>query len=291
MKEYIRFIVSLKNEDHNYYFNRINERIKKDYGGKSVVKEVDVKLEARISFTEIEIYKVLFYKETYSSMNINVSIFTNDHYNIKNLEELKIKIKNILLKKINQEGENNKCYWLKDLQIEEMSINLYSDFHRLENQLRSFINKVLCNAIGCNWLNEILHYLPSRLEEKHTRGKSRRGQVSSFSNVDDFLFSLDTGDLIDIIKLEIKEMDYREIKKLDSCLKSLEKEKNIDSFLSKINSMKEVRVDFWKNHFKNYLKESFIECWADFEKNRNHVMHNKPLDVKAYQKSKKIYLK
>jgi hypothetical protein len=45
----------------------------------------------------------------------------------------------------------------------------------------------------------------------------------------------------------------------------------------------EVETDLWQSLFSKYFPEKFIEDWKDFCKNRNHVAHNKLLDLNAHK--------
>lgn len=44
------------------------------------------------------------------------------------------------------------CTWLMDDQSEMLCANLYHKIFRIENQLRTFANKVLIQHLGLNWL-------------------------------------------------------------------------------------------------------------------------------------------
>lgn len=48
-----------------------------------------------------------------------------------------------------------------------------------------------------------------------------------------------------------------------------------------------IDTDFWDKHFSKYLPNNFLDILGIYEKNRNHVAHNKLLDRQAYQSIKK----
>ena len=63
------------------------------------------------------------------------------------LEKLKIEIK----KRMNVDWK--RCDWLIDEPSEALCTELYSEFFKLENRIRSFVSRVLTLHLGVDWLS------------------------------------------------------------------------------------------------------------------------------------------
>jgi hypothetical protein len=269
----------------------VKEKLKKEYPFINIEQNYEDDIKCSLCFFDDteknEEYKVEVLLQTYKDININVKIYTRDKSSYINLEKLKINIKNILKK---LEG-TNECYWIKDLQVEKFAVELYADIHKLENKFRSFINTVLCNALGCLWFENIKKFIGSELGAKYGQNKGSMRQLEKLNDVNDFLFSLDTGDLLKIVELKGKELNRDKIDQLENHLLKLKNNNNIESFFTNIEKLKEIKIDLWNRYFKFYLNENFKENWKNFNKNRNHIMHNKPIDSSAFKKIKENFNK
>ena len=65
----------------------------------------------------------------------------------KTLEALKLVLKD----RVSKDWQG--CTWLIDDQSEFLCAELYPHFFRLENRIRAFVNEVLIQHMGQNWLN------------------------------------------------------------------------------------------------------------------------------------------
>ncbi|WP_437403554.1 hypothetical protein [Bacillus tropicus] len=225
--------------------------------------------------------------ETYSGIQhlfIDIKpqkIHTND-FDL-NLHELKIQIKNNLRK------DWEECVWLEDEQSTSISEELYGKIYRVENKLRQFINMKMIRKNGVEWWE---NYSPSYLKEKYKkRQKDYKMAAESFKNVSDRLLSIDTDDLLKIMTYQIKKLKIQDFTTLEVMLEDIKENGEavnlVQNYKAIVNEMKknmDVKEDLWEGIFKEYFPENFIEEWERFCKNRNHVAHNKLLDLSALDK-------
>jgi len=191
------------------------------------------------------------------------------------LHQVKVILKNNLLK------DWEKCIWLDDHQSEFFSRQLTPEIYRVENQLRQFINMVMVSNFGVTWWDD---FVPYELKLKHkVRLRHFRKGVPSFSNVDDRLLSIDTDELMEIMKIQIKRWNPTFDPAVAVLLEKGEKEKGAKDKLAEIiKNQFEVVNDLWVTVFKNYFDELFEDQWNDFSINRNHLAHNKLIDLTAF---------
>ncbi|KAB2458719.1 hypothetical protein F8161_19645 [Bacillus cereus] len=200
-----------------------------------------------------------------------------------NLHELKIQIKNKLRK------DWEECVWLEDEQSTSISEELYGKIYRVENKLRQFINMKMIRKNGVEWWE---NYSPSYLNEKYKkRQKDYKMAAESFKNVSDRLLSIDTDDLLKIMTYQIKKLKIQDFTTLEVMLEGIKENGEavnlVQNYKAIVNEMKknmDVKEDLWEGIFKEYFPENFIEEWERFCKNRNHVAHNKLLDLSALDK-------
>ncbi|MCD9104344.1 MULTISPECIES: hypothetical protein [Bacillus] len=130
------------------------------------------------------------------------------------------------------------------------------------------------------------------LQEKYSkRRKDYKIAAESFKNVSDSLLSIDTDDLLEIMTYKAKKFKIKDISKLEVMLEGVKEHgeavklvQNYKAIISEMKNNMDIKVDLWKEIFKEYFSESFIEEWRRFCKNRNHVAHNKLLDLNAFNK-------
>ncbi|QED47015.1 hypothetical protein [Cytobacillus dafuensis] len=244
-----------------------------------------IKLESensRLYFIETEIYTYNNSKHLFVSI---VPQFINQEFD-KDLSELKFIIKNSLRK------DWEECIWLKDEQSSSFAKELYADIHELENQLRQFINIVMIRNFGVNWWDK---YTTRKIKDKYkARFSSYKRVAQSYANVSDRLLSIDTDDLLEIMTLKINKFAPENDHVVTNLLESLKETGDISTVaaeykkvIEKLRKECEVEIDLWDSLFGKYFPEGFIDEWSDFGKNRNHVAHNKLLDLNAYKTIKK----
>ncbi|AJA48520.1 hypothetical protein CPAST_c24500 [Clostridium pasteurianum DSM 525 = ATCC 6013] len=225
------------------------------------------------------------------------------------LENIKIDIKNFWInrleerkKQIGKDIVRYKCIWIEDTQSLDLSNKAYSKINIIENSLRTFINKIMLNRCGLNWQGI---FLKSKVEKNYSnRTGGYKAAVKNFSDIDDFLLSIDAMDLVNL-------MDYEEefimLKDVDNKVNELnEKIKNTNSnihwwnakkvemlFDEIVNKNKIKSKSVWENYFSDLfdikdkygaeksselLKSNFREQWREFCMYRNHIAHNKFID-------------
>ncbi|EJR80199.1 hypothetical protein [Bacillus cereus] len=258
----------------NYYIYEEAERAAK------IKIETETKNSTALYFTEmtLETYKGiqhLFIKIEPQKIHANDFDY--------NLHELKLHIKNQLRK------DWAECVWLEDEQSTSISEELYGKIYRVENKLRQFINMKMIRRKGVDWWE---NYSPSYLKEKYKkRQNDYKMAAESFKNVNDILLSIDTDDLLKIMRYQVKKLKIQDFTKLEVMLEGIKENGEavnlVQNYKAIVNEMKknmDVKEDLWEGIFKEYFPENFIEEWERFCKNRNHVAHNKLLDLSALDK-------
>lgn len=236
----------------------------------------------RLYFIETEIYTYNNSKHLFVSI---VPQFKEQGLD-KDLSELKFIVKNSLRK------DWEECIWLKDEQSISFANELYADIHELENQLRQFINIIMIRNFGVNWWDK---YTTRKIRDKYKARFSQYKRVAqSFANVSDRLLSIDTDDLLEIMTLKIQKFAPVNDHVVTNLLESLKETGDISTVaaeykrvIEKLRKECAVEIDLWDSLFGKYFPEGFREEWSDFGKNRNHVAHNKLLDLNAYKTIKK----
>ena len=203
----------------------------------------------------------------------NYEINIEDDY----LEKLKISVKDYIKTRF----PCKKIYWLFDSESENFSSKLYPKIFKVENLIREIIVTVLSKKFGTDWWE----LMDEKIKDKY---KNRIGKykemVEHFKDIDGNLLSIDTGDLIKILEMQIKiwedtEENREELRKL------LEKPNlKIKKLADKIKDQQITKHDYWNDIFVQLLQEGFIEKIKDFENYRNHIAHNKYIDKETYKK-------
>lgn len=195
--------------------------------------------------------------------------FDNDLYNIK------LKIKNMI------RDNWRECFWLEDRQSTKLSEELYGKIYRVENLLRQFINMVMTRTFGLKWWEK---FIPFELKSKYkSRYTAYKRIAPSFTNINDNLLSIDTSDLIEIITYEYQKWEPSYTEEIESLLRKKDIQKDANKIATRLKEQLVTKIDFWEMYFEQYLDEDFLNKWNEFSKNRNHVAHNKLLDLDAYK--------
>ena len=173
------------------------------------------------------------------------------------------------------------CIWLEDSQSQRLAEELYAQIYKVENDLRNFINILMTRRLGVKWWE---NYVDNNIS---MTSKSRKGpyrlMAPLYKNIDSNLFSIDTNHLKDIMIYKQKQWVPSYDPKVEEWLKS---NNSVDSVKARdkiFNSQFQVKVDLWKDVFSNYFKDDFISIWDEFSKNRNHIAHNKLIDLEAHR--------
>lgn len=186
--------------------------------------------------------------------------------------------------------------WLEDFQSEHFNKILANDFYLLENKYREVINEILTYNLGSSWSDKYtkVYNLPRKESIYDYKQK-----VSIFKDIDANLFTLLTGEISDIIMKPtvtvVNDENYKEV--LEEIMKDAFSKDNVISdkklrdkikdneiFDKKSNSLYE---DFFaKLIFKEEGNRMLKNLWEDIVKRRNHIAHNKPIDIIFYKKTK-----
>lgn len=192
------------------------------------------------------------------------------------LERLKFEIKAAFRK----DWEN--CVWLLDEQSEQLCSDLYPQIFRAENRLRAFSNKALMWKLGTHWINS--PGLEKYAESHEELAKDFRAREASFSDVDDVFISTTLETMFRIIQdgvvyespYQLSQTEFNQLMKIG--------EKSNANILDWIRKRRQVKLNLWTDIFEPYFTAT-PNCkvlFVDFIKNRNHVAHNKPLSLGAY---------
>lgn len=253
----------------------INYKIISDFIG-SEVSEFKVTDENYVYKMKIEI-------QTYSKlykMKIELSYVGTELMSNNFLESLKINIKDILLSL----QDESRCVWLEDSQSTDLSTHLYAEVNKVENLLRNFIIECMVHHLGLFWWEMIA---PEKIESSFQKDKVEKykSTFKNFSNIDTHLMSLNTEHLSTILKLEIKKLNNPTItSELERYLRMEDK----DKFFSEMKKQLKTEKNMWEDVFSKYLEKEFLGYWSNLCENRNHIAHNKLIDIKNYNKTLKI---
>ena len=207
----------------------------------------------------------------------NYEINIEDDY----LEKLKISVKDYIKTRFSCK----KIYWLFDSESENFASKLYPKIFKVENLIREIIVTVLSKKFGTYWWE----LMDEKIQAKYNNriGKYKE-MVEHFKDIDGNLLSIDTGDLIKILEMQIKI--WEDTKENRAELRKLLVEPNlkIERLTDKIKDQQITKHDYWNDIFVRLLQEGFIEKIKDFENYRNHIAHNKYIDKETYKKILKL---
>ena len=207
----------------------------------------------------------------------NASVVSLDNVYI---ETLKFAIKDFIVR------DWKRIEWLVDKDSEELSISLYPDIFRVENLARQLIYEAMTLRYGPSWW-EI--YVPEMIKSKHkARSPLYKSMISGFRNIDDTLISVDVGDLYCIFTRKMLKWNQSFDEKINAMINGMA-DWNDQIVKNTLCQQIKVKQDLWEETFKDCLSHdenansTFIDKLRVFEKNRNHIMHNKPIDRQAYK--------
>lgn len=194
------------------------------------------------------------------------------------LEKLKIEIK----KKMNTDWK--RCNWLIDEPSEALCTELYSEFFKLENRIRSFVSRVLTLHLGVDWLSSC--GLEKYYKSATQLSDAFKQKVPELDDINADLISLTLESVFDIVfKCQVYENDIvlsrAEYVQLENILTSSKGNENAKDFILK--RRKKV-ADIWEDIFKQYFDkpEKFKTDVNKFINSRNHIAHNKLITWNTY---------
>ncbi len=226
------------------------------------------------------VYKIKINIQTYDVINklkVELSYKGTDLLSNNFLEKLKIQIKNNLLSLFSE----SRCIWLEDAQSEELSKHLYAEINKVENLLRNFIIECMIHSFGLFWWEKIA---PDKIETSFHQKKTEvyKKTFKDFANIDTHLMSLNTEHLSTILELEIKKIHNPTVTpELERYLRMKDK----DKFFSEMQKQLKIEKNMWNDVFSRYLEKEFLGYWHNLCENRNHIAHNKLIDIKNYKKA------
>ena len=189
------------------------------------------------------------------------------------IEDLKFAIK----EKVKKDWKD--IEWLVDKDSQCLSECLYPQIYKAENLIRQLITELLTRKYGLSWWER---YVSRAIKDKHRqRLKGYKKSVQGFANIDERLMSIDIGDLLSIITYKHLQWNPTFEECINAMLNGLETW-NADIVKNNLLSQMVVQDDFWQDAFSQFLPEEFPDLIKDFDKNRNHVAHNKMLDRQAF---------
>jgi len=203
------------------------------------------------------------------------------------LHRIKILTKNTLCK------DWEKCIWLYDEQSIDFAENLYGKMYRVENQLRSLINQIMITYVGIEWWEK---FSPMQLKETYSsRVRGYKTLTTDFKDVEDRLMAIDTNHLKVIMTHTVKKWEPIYNAEVESLLE-LDHQSNYGRIIALLKKQLKNERNLWDTLFKDYFEPSslfeeepvqegeFLQIWGEYCDNRNHIAHNKLLDIHAYEK-------
>ena len=195
----------------------------------------------------------------------------------KTLELLKLALKD----RVSKDWQG--CTWLIDDQSEFLCAELYPHFFRHENRIRAFVNEVLIQHMGQNWLN----YPGLEQYKESIRGmeNSFKQTVPQFANINSSLLSM-TLEMLSELMQDAKVyssntvLTSADISRINEHLKG----QNTKAAGDFIRRKRDIEIDLWKDVFSQYFTDpdQFLTELKQFTKSRNHIAHNKLITLAVF---------
>lgn len=198
------------------------------------------------------------------------------------LEKIKLCIKNSMVR------DWYKCVWMSDNQSLWLSKEVYSEIYMAENELRAFVNKVMIENFGSEW-HDKPEFSKLGASIELNAGNVKRS-VPNFANIEVNLYTATLETLIDTVKSDIYTdtmPNMPEIQKvINSKIFATTQLDKMQSALDYLRTQYTKKYNVWDKFFVPLIKEPdrFEQSLSDFIANRNHVAHNKLLDISAKNK-------
>ncbi len=233
--------------------------------------------------SEVEIKAILKTFSNTQQLEVIIEKLSGELEFSNDLEMLKIGLKNQL------KDTWEECFWIKDFQSSKLSALLYVQVHKIENDLREIVNLIMLRNYGINWWEK---YASIVIQKKYrSRTKDFSTVVPAFKGVNDKLLSIDVDDLLKIMKYKRLGFDFEGT---DSLIKIYEGVNEYGDFDRVIKTYKDfiksfgenlvIVEDLWIDTFSDYFDTDFFQAWNNFKRGRNHIAHNKLVDLLAHNK-------
>lgn len=251
----------------------------------------------RIGYYEFEVsssrikYTVVFQQDTYEwnrQLTVQIGYIDSSKKNEQRntydifLEKLKLCIKNSMVR------DWYKCVWMSDNQSLWLSKEVYSEIYMAENELRAFVNKVMIENFGSEW-HDRPEFSKLRASIELNEGNVKRN-VPSFANIDVNLYTATLETLMDTVKSDIYTDEMSNTPEIQKLIKNrIFATTQIDKMQSALDFLRmqyTKKYNIWDKFFVPLIEkpDKFEQSLSDFIANRNHVAHNKLLDLSAKNK-------
>ena len=251
----------------------------------------------RIGHYEFEItkddvkYAVILQQDTYEwSIQLTVQIgykTPTDKEKLQNeydtfLEKLKLCIKNSVV------GDWYKCVWISDTQSLWLAKEVYSEIYMAENELRAFISKVMIENFCAEWYDKPEFSKMSASIELNANNVKRN--VPNFANIDINLYTITLEGLMATVKSDIYSdsmaSDAEVQKEIKRKIFSTTQLDRMQAALDFLRTKYTKKYNIWDKFFLPFIEEpvAFQKALTIFIAYRNHVAHNKLLDLCAKNK-------
>ncbi|ASK61343.1 hypothetical protein CFK37_03725 [Virgibacillus phasianinus] len=195
--------------------------------------------------------------------------------------ELKILLKNTL------RPLSEKVYWIYDEQNEKQSQELYQLTNKAENSFRVLIVHFMTFKYGLDWWEHI-----SKKIKKEDRIEGYQRVLTDLKDISLDMYSLDIKDLTRLVESEYTfdvnfTIDIKNHYELTTDKEIVRKtlRKTLKELIDKpfeydLKSEK----GFWKNELSAFFNdpENFKSKWDRLSNDRNHIAHNKIIDLNMY---------
>lgn len=218
----------------------------------------------------------------FATLNMESEMDENQFY------DLKILLKNAL------KPLADKLYWIYDAQIEKQTQELYQLTSKAENRFRVLIIHYMTIKYGLDWWEQVAAKIKT---DKEKRLAGYHGILTDLQDINLDMYSLDITDLTKLVESEYTfevnfTVDIKNHHELPSdkeliqkTLRKTLKELVDNPFDFALTNEK----GFWKHELSIFFNqpEDFKKKWDRLSSDRNHIAHNKVIDLKMYNVMKK----
>ncbi|MBD1224660.1 hypothetical protein [Virgibacillus halodenitrificans] len=222
-------------------------------------------------------------KSTYKDKIILfVSLYTEHQMEATPFYDLKILLKDSL------RSLADKIYWIYDEQNEKQSQELYQIINKAENSFRVLIINYMTSKYGLDWWDQI----PKQVR-KEDRQAGYLSSLTDFKDINLDMYFLDITDLTRLLESEYKfdvnfTVDFKTRHEFPT-----DKEIVRKSLRKELKQLIEDQFDyvlkdekgFWKHELAVFFNnaQEFKEKWDRLSNDRNHIAHNKIIDMNMYE--------
>lgn len=170
----------------------------------------------------------------------------------------------------------NEINWIVDEQNEQISKELYTEVHSLENQFRGIINKYMLKKFGEEWFSKKIS--DSFKEKSKMYSEWYNGKYKDLKYIKSEIFNLQTKDLISMLKNSYVNEDITKVSKQLNEIKGRLNEKTNNVIKEEVL----LEDNLWEKFFVPIFEEDIEEEWNEFSNMRNNIAHNKVLSKKFH---------